>query len=330
MLDQSTAPEKLPSASTTTLASRILDENISMAKFALSKGMKVSSKVMKIIGKHERLRLEEKWSESEVAAYFQELNDSHKHLSGIIDPIKPGSCHLIITEAEKNGFWNIFGAVPMARKMAFIAFFSLIAMLSASLSADVSEESLVKGILNNEGLVLLKNLAFLLSTASLGSAFALLFKINRELQDGGYEEDDDASYISTWIMGMAAGMILAEMIPTQVIAGEDGAGGAEMGKLILALIGGFASSMVYNILNTIVDTLGSAFNKDNRVEIASESKRLKTELNQQQTLKDMEMAGKLNSLSQLVKNGADSDALNEELSKVMEQLTGEAGVPSDS
>jgi len=312
-----------------TMKGQLYQECLSMIKYALSKGIKVPSRAMGIVGKYEQMQLNGEPEPEEMAPILIQLNHVHTRLSDLIEPIKPGTCHLIIREAEKDSFWNIFGAVPMARKIAAVAFCSLILMLGISLSEDVSSESLGRGILNNNGWILLKNLVFLLSTSSLGSAFALLFRINRELEDGRYEEDDNSSYISTWVMGMAAGMILAEVIPLDLFGG-DGSGGLranEMSKLILALLGGFASFLVYNILNTIVDALGSAFKKDNREEIIQESKRVRTELNQEMAARNMEMANRLVGLRNALKAGSDSGELDEELEKIMQQmLHGEEGV----
>ena len=305
-----------------TVEKRLLRECLSMAKFALGKGIKVPGSVMSVVGHYERMLGEGKLDPKEFKALFSQLNRVHTKLAELIYPIRPGTCHLIITQSEKSNFWHMFGAVPMARKMAMIAFFSMIAMLGISLSPAVSAENLSHGLLNNSGMVLLVNLIFLLSTASLGSSFALLFKINRELEDGGYEEDDDPSYISTWIMGMAAGMILAEVIPLDLIdaGGENGVTGTEMTKLILALLGGFASFMVYNILNTIVDALGSAFKKDGGEEKSKIAQQMKIEFAQQSSVRNLALINRLNQLSQTLQQGGDQDQAADHLNKMIQQL----------
>jgi hypothetical protein len=202
-------------------------------------------------------------------------------------------------------------------------------MLGVSLSEDVSGELLQGGILDLHGWQLFINLVFLLSTASLGASFALLFKINRELENGGYEEDDDASYISTWILGIAAGMILAEVIPIDFIKSGEGSDQYELTKLILALLGGFASFLVYNILNATVDALGSVFVKDNREEISIENKKLKAEFRRESALKNAEMVSKLTVLKNSINNAETGGEVHLEVEKVIRQVMGEDDVEVD-
>jgi hypothetical protein len=316
------SPPKSPIAALETVENRLFRECLSMTKFALSKGIKVPSKIILVIGKYEKAFQENDSRIEDVATVFPALNRVHDQLSDLIDPILPGTCHLIVTELETGSFWNTFGAVPMARKMATVAFLSLLLMLGISLSEDVSGAILIKGILNSHGWILLKNLIFLLSTASLGSSFALLFKINKELENGGYEKENDASYVSTWIMGMAAGMILAEVIPLDFVAniGTSDLDSSHMSKLILALLGGFASHLVYNILNSLVAAVGSAFVKDNREELNQEAKKLKAAFKQETAAKNAALVNKLMTLKQSL--GNTGGAGDQEVEKVIQEMLG--------
>lgn len=332
---ESKSPTDVPHYDTVlnnTLENRLFRESQAMAEYALNHGLKIPSKVVNILGDYEN-----QIEAGSLVSNFETLNYSHSTLVDIVAPVTPGTCVLFKKENDSGNFFRIFGPVPTMRRMGLVAIISLFCMLITSLSDDVNSANLAQGILANNGWDLGINLAFLLSAASLGASFSLLFKVNKDLSNGHYDERNDSSYWANWIMGLVAGLILSEVLSTSFHSIDPAKGkaavkiaesGTQMTKLILAIVGGFASSVVYNMLNSVVEGLGAAFKKDNTKEIKTEAKRVSTDLNYKLGREKMQVASKLIKLSKTVNKGASLETVDQELDEILKSLVPEEGIDS--
>ena len=109
--------------------------------------------------------------------------------------------------------------------------------------------NLNKGFVNLHGINLVLVELFLICCAGIGGVFANLYRINRYVGKGIWDDKYHATYWTTLIMGLMSGIVIAELIPIE----------SSFGKPLVALLGGFAGDLVYNILREIVRRIEAPF-----------------------------------------------------------------------
>lgn len=257
-----------------TLFEQALDESLAMARLALSLGKPVSSSIMDALDAAQRSRgdrrhLEEETGDplpnaSELLAAPPEMKGlaaAHHKLASVVAPATPGSVLFLDRERRRGGFVSILGPVPLVRRLMMMALLSLFALLFASLSPDVNQESISRNLLTDSGLTLFLNLMFLLAAAGLGASFASLFQAGKYLQEGTFSQDYEASYWIRYVLGLIAGIVLAEF----VFAGDGLSSEVEaLGKPVIALLGGFSASAVHRILARLMDGIEALLRGDQR------------------------------------------------------------------
>ena len=111
----------------------------------------------------------------------------------------------------------------------------------------------------------------------LGACFAGLFQANRYIANNTFDPKFESSYWIRIVLGLMAGIILAELIPLNLLS-ESGTSGSEsggsssiaaLGKPVLALLGGFSAAAVYRIIARIVDALESLVRGDTKDAMAA-------------------------------------------------------------
>ncbi|MEE9408839.1 MAG: hypothetical protein V3V28_12280 [Polaribacter sp.] len=78
--------------------------------------------------------------------------------------------------------------------------------------ADVNNNSLDEGIMNNSGLPLLLNITYLSSVAGFGVLFFLLKEVSISLKKGSLIPENSIDYLSQIIIEIIAGLIMSEKI----------------------------------------------------------------------------------------------------------------------
>jgi hypothetical protein len=134
---------------------------------------------------------------------------------------------------------------------------SLVALIWLSTSPHVTGQNNTSDMLVSSGVPLLLNELFFLAAAGLGASFATLFKAHRYIIDGTYDPKYDTLYWSRFILGMIAGLILVEFVPIDTTNHS-----MPVSRPILAILGGFSASVVYQILSRLVDSVGSIVQGD--------------------------------------------------------------------
>ncbi len=193
-----------------------------------------------------------------VGALLQSKNISHlfkahTELCEIIKPATPETIQFVSRYNQSSKKFYLFSPIPLVRNFIIIAIIAIASLIGIGTSPEVNTESLSKGILNNAGIPLLKNLIFLCSSAIVGAIFFLMSKLTQKVKESTLSRDDTTYYWAMLIMGMLSGLILSEII----VLNQDNIGGEsiEMNRLLFALLGGFSSEVVYSILQAIMNKI---------------------------------------------------------------------------
>jgi hypothetical protein len=176
----------------------------------------------------------------------EELITLHIKLSERAYPANPKT--ILLLAKEENSKLRFMGAVPIIRVMVFFTMIFLASFFIISSSEDVNGEMQKFDLFNNAGKSLILHEMFLVCSAGLGACFTNLFKLNKYVCKGTYNSVYDSSYYIDLILGVVAGTILAMLIPLEFLDLKDGSNMEGLSKPLLALLGGFSTSIVYIIL----------------------------------------------------------------------------------
>jgi hypothetical protein len=105
-----------------------------------------------------------------------------------------------------------------------------------------------------------------MSAAAMGGCFHALFIAHTYIGRGTYDPRFESSYWMRIGLGIIAGLVLSQMIPIgpelDSVSGEatQASAASVFSKPLLALLGGFSATLVYTILQRLVETVESLFN----------------------------------------------------------------------
>ncbi|MFL1464274.1 hypothetical protein ACI6QG_18840 [Roseococcus sp. DSY-14] len=200
-------------------------------------------------------------------AQVEELAEISQILAAIVAPATPAAILLFAHERRRHPRLSAIGAVPLARQFLVLSAVSLVVTLLVSLASDVNAENMAKSFLHSEGLALLKVELFLLSSASLGSCFSILQKLNGYIAAGNYDPKYQATYWTRWVMGVISGVLLSQLLyswldATSSAGGGGGAGSItslDLGQPALALLGGYSAGLMHRLLNRAMSAIETLF-----------------------------------------------------------------------
>jgi hypothetical protein len=153
--------------------------------------------------------------------------------------------------------------VPLVRWLVLgtFGFLSLFVLLAATPQARAASAGLgLGGGVSDQafGTLLLREL-FLLCAAALGACLTGLYRASKEVARGTYDPEFDHTFVQRVLLGMASGLILAELLPL----GADGDTPlSTLARPAIALVGGFAAGVVHSVLNRLVAAVETLFNGD--------------------------------------------------------------------
>jgi hypothetical protein len=203
-----------------------------------------------------------------------------------------------------------------------VAVASMVGFVTVSLSEQVDGKGF--DLLQNSGTSLLLSELFLLFAASIGASFSNLFEAQRYIKDGTFDPKFESSYWVRYVLGLMAGTILALLIPIEALASsQEGSGSSivdQLGKPVLALLGGFAAAAVYRILNRIVAALESLVAGDTRDLVAAEEAARKVKFAERETQSRMNLSLKLIALQENLETADDPAAARTALKRIQQQL----------
>ncbi len=325
------------------LHGHLLAECLAMVKYALASGLKVpgglAQALESIVRKHsvnprnaagpnpkarDPDRVEPiasvdasgRWEED-----VRKLAIIHGRLAQILAPATPRTVLLLENEANRGGLWSFLGPVGLIRRMMSVAIFSLVALIGISLSPHVDTESISQGIFSSSGNVLLLNLLFLLTAASLGAAFAGLFLANRYIANGTFDPKFESSYWIRFVLGLMAGIIMSQLIPIEfenpTSESTHAAALKTFAKPVLATLGGFSAAAVYRILDRFVDAIESLVRGDTHDAIAARDMLAKARLSEQLAENRLRLAARLTEVQQKIGSSPDPETMKRELDDVL-------------
>jgi hypothetical protein len=243
---------------------KLLDECGAMLRYASTRGMEIPPRAAYTVRELDNKRADQgkKWSpEPQDAA---DLAAAHGHLSRLVDPATPKSITLVNEQSPHSRWVALFGAVLVVRVMMalaigfLLAFLVLLPIVGDDPAEAIASRSWGRGFLGAVYLVL---------AAGLGVLFSQLFLINRQISRGRYDPTEDAAQVTTIVLGLIAGVVLAMLLP-DVLTASDAA--ARLSPPLLALLGGFSAPAVYGIVSRLVDAVGALVGGDPRDQTAAE------------------------------------------------------------
>jgi hypothetical protein len=234
------AIKKLTPGISQELISELSREINSMLSFAVYNGIIVNTEVNSLIQN----------------STVDNLINAHNLLCKNVAPATPKSIRFTKKLNQENDGKSIFHKLPLLRNLILLAIFFLVAYIATGMSAQVNNDSLDKGMMNNSGVPLLLNIVYLGSVAGLGVLFYLLKEVNEALQSGCLIPENAISYITQIILGIIAGLIMSEIIAFYT---TDPQKINLFNKSVLALIGGFSSDAIFSILQGIINRIKNIF-----------------------------------------------------------------------
>lgn len=260
-----------------TLRSQLTSECAAMAEYAIANGANLSPDTIAILKKVAgECPASRALAGDGMAppASLSEMLRLHAQLATLVAPAKPRTLRSQMEDRARHPILHAFGHCDLMRSFMAVAAASLVVMLTISLFPEVNGAEESFSLARNAGAHLLINESFLLSAASLGAAFAALFRLHRYQVEGTYDRKYDSDYWSKYILGLIAGTILALVIPLHALAGKQATAGTvtfgEMARPMLALLGGFSSSLVYRLLNRLVLAFETILRGDARSEVSQQ------------------------------------------------------------
>lgn len=225
------------------LVNEIKSEINSMLSFALNNGLSINSEINNLLE----------------SSKVQDLLTVHGLLTKDVLPATPKSIQYLNIINKEGIQETSYNKVPLVRNLILLGLFFLVAFVTTALFPEVNNNSLDKGIMNNNGISLLLNLIFLCSISGLGVAFYLLKSVSTAIQKGTLVPEDAIYYTALFFLGIIAGIILSEII--SLYTTDNGIN--LFNKSILALIGGFSSDVIFSVLQSLISKIKQLFSTSN-------------------------------------------------------------------
>ena len=248
-----------PETNSTKFRRHIALECDAMVRYALGNGLKLPPSLQQSLDLFEKVV--EDADQSVPLAYLASL---HGQLADVVAPATPRTIYLLHIDKSRNSWASILGPLSSIRRLVLgAAFFTMVFVLS-SLSDSISHQNLSADIYSLDGLASLEILIFLMSAAAMGGCFHALFIAHKYIEQGTYDPRFESSYWMRIGLGIIAGLVLSQMIPIgpgpeTADASAPVSSASVFGKPLLALLGGSSATLVYTILQRLVETVESLF-----------------------------------------------------------------------
>lgn len=174
-----------------------------------------------------------------------DLINVYRNLSDVIRPATAASIIYIQSASNKRHFISPFAIV---NDLVILGLLSIAVFIGVSVSPYVNEDDLSKGVLHNSGFELLHSLLFICATSCLGAIFSTSIQVVKKLSTYTLTLNDTHYFKSLLVIGMMSGLIMSEFL------GIDSTpqAGVISSKMMMALLGGTASEVLYIILNMLM------------------------------------------------------------------------------
>jgi len=176
--------------------------------------------------------------------FVGQLMAAHSALSRIIAPATP----LSLAATEPTARLGYLGNPPLIMWMTFIAILSAIGFVVTSV---------VFGPNSSSGMGQKLNWCF---AAALGAVFYVLFTALNYVKDRTFDPRYNSIYVIRFVLGVLAGLILAIILGAPLFKNNTTV--SSLGPAVVALVGGFSTEAVYQVLQRFVDLLLAAIRGD--------------------------------------------------------------------
>ncbi|HST85863.1 MAG TPA: hypothetical protein VLL08_29265 [Kineosporiaceae bacterium] len=288
-------------------------------------------------------------SDAERLLTTEALVRAHRDLSRVVAPARPATLELLHSYREgrrltrptriprqktgqgppagarplrkptaRRGFTLTGSTVPLVRwlvlgTLAFLVGFVLLAATPQARAASAGL-GLGEGVSSQDfGALLLREL-FLLCAAALGACLTALYRAGKEVDRGSYDPEFDHTFLQRILLGMAAGLVVAELLPF----GADGDTGlSTLGRPAVALVGGFAADVAHSILSRLVAALETLFSGNQQDQ--SDALRELAQKRAEEVLAQADKAAlnKLLEIRRIASSGAPTRAIIEEIDRMI-------------
>ena len=289
-----------------------------MVRYALASGIAVPPAIFEVVDRAERRHALGDGA-APGADELRRLVRAHTELVRLVAPATPRTI-LLLSEGRRSRL-AMLGPVRLVRQMLVAVLILLVAFVLLSTTSYVNTTS--GDILTSTGLSLFVNELFFLAAGGLGAAFSALFTAYRYIADGTYDPKFESTYWLRFILGLMAGLLLPALIPL-----GDASDSETLTRPLLALLGGFSASVLYRILERLVGAVESLVRADSRdLRVARRDADI-ARAAQKASLDRLGLIGELRRLETQARAGDESQALADELGRVVATLLPGAG-PDD-
>jgi hypothetical protein len=284
-------------------------ETSAMAAQALSYGQKVPSSALRVLS-----GIEEGRTDSNI----EELAAAHEQLAQIISPMTPAAA-MALTDGASPEARRKQSYSYLTRRLMMVAVVSLASFVGLSLTPYTNDPK-YSNIFEAEGFPLLVNEMFFISAAALGACFAGLSQMERSATYGTFDPRHEGAFWKRFILGIISGLLLATVLDAKASGTSAAADDNSIGSAVLALIGGFSCTVVYRILNRLVETMETAV-KGGGEEVALAGQQASQARAGAQVLKEkMKVATKLAQVQRDLSSGADPATIQAQVDALTRDL----------
>lgn len=244
------------------IASRLLGEVKAMVMYMADRGFTIPAEILPCIHNLEPKLAKAVPADVEPVSSeeLEELVTWHGQLSAVLAPASPRTIELM--QQPVTGFFRFLGPIGLVKHLSITALLFLSLTILLALSDNVNSVTINEGIFKSSGLILLQNLLFLLACAGMGATFAALHQLFGYVNDSTYNPKFNATYWIKIMMGLISGLLMSELIPINQLSGGTDSHLHDLGKPLMALLGGFGSDLPYRILSRLLDVVEQLFGKN--------------------------------------------------------------------
>ena len=231
--------------------SQILSEFNLMLRYALSEGLELDDKARSIVATVQRSLITIASTPPTApppSLDFEQLMAAHGALAKVIAPATPLS--LRATEPEP-GLLGSLRRPPLIMWMMIVGAISTVGFVASGI--------LIRYMGNGGGQVAVEKLNWFFA-ASLGAVFYVLFTAHDYVKDRTFDPRYNPLYVIRFVLGVLAGLILAIVLEGTLAGKSDTV--KNLAPAVIALLGGFSTEAVYQILQRMVDMLLTAVRGD--------------------------------------------------------------------
>lgn len=273
---------------------------------------------------------------------FVLLCRAHQSLAKLVAPARPATLALLEHYSKTVVFVAFGGPIGVVPRLLLAGMAFLLLFIGISQTTAINPSNLTTDLLSLDGWQLLAVALLYLSAAGLGATFAALFQVNRYITDGTYDPTYEASYWVRIALGLMAGLMLASIInlpigTADLAFGQDPATGDGslppgdlMSKPLLALVGGFSATLVYRVLNRLVDAVQSVFQGDPRDVRQANEESVRSRAEAQGAASRMELAGRVTDLVHAIDTTGKTEDVRQRLLMLQADLLGRSLKTADA